>query len=369
MSEIGNFKLLATDGQARRGELTLKNGKVQTPIFMPVGTCASVKGLTSANLEDAGAEIILGNTYHLYLRPGMEVMQHFGGLHKFMNWKKPILTDSGGFQVFSLGKLNKIEEAGVKFQSHIDGSKIELTPESAVAIQETIGSDIQMVLDECTPYPVSAKVAEISMERSMRWAKRCREAKKNPDLCQFGIVQGSVYDNLRTKSANDLMNIGFEGYAIGGLSVGETKPEMKQVLETCNRVLPTDKPRYLMGVGTPLDLAEGIARGIDMFDCVMPTRNARNGTLFTSHGKVNIKNNKHKFSQEALDPACSCYTCENHSMGYLRHLFVAGEISALHLLTLHNISFYLNFTRRAKKAIEDATYADFLEEQRALWTS
>ncbi|MCX6124313.1 MAG: tRNA guanosine(34) transglycosylase Tgt, partial [Proteobacteria bacterium] len=265
----GQFDLLKTNGGARRGTLHLKRGVVQTPIFMPVGTAGSVKTLTPSDLVDVNAQIILGNTYHLFLRPGMEVMKHFGGLHNFMQWDRPILTDSGGFQIFSLGKLNKLKEEGASFASHLDGSKFVLTPELAVEIQETIGADIHMVLDECTAFPVEHDVARLSMERSMRWAKRCRDAKTKHDLCQFGIVQGSMFEDLRLASAKQLVEIGFEGYAIGGLSVGEPKPDMHRITEACCAVLPQNRPRYLMGVGTPLDIVEGVHRGIDMFGCVM----------------------------------------------------------------------------------------------------
>ncbi len=362
------FTLKKTDGNARRGALKLKHGIVETPIFMPVGTVGAVKSLTPEDLRAIDASIILGNTYHLYLRPGMEVMKAYGGLHNFMKWDRPILTDSGGFQIFSLTDLNKITEEGAHFQSHLDGAKLFLTPELAVEIQETIGSDIHMVLDECTPYPATFEQAKKSMERSMRWAKRCRVAKSKPDLCQFGIVQGGVYHDLRQQSARALVEIGFEGYAIGGLSVGETKQEMAESIEAATSILPTDKPRYLMGVGTPLDLIEGIARGIDMFDCVMPTRNGRNGTLFTSQGKINIKNLKFQFDDSPLDPECSCYTCKTFSKGYLRHLFQAGEITGLRLFSLHNLTYYLQLMAKARRAIEDGTFANLRAEQNVLWT-
>ncbi len=367
MSDIGRFDLLKEDDSARRGRLQLKHGVVETPVFMPVGTVGSVKSLTPADLEEIGASIILGNTYHLYLRPGMEVMAHFKGLHNFIQWKKPILTDSGGFQIFSLATLNKLSEDGAHFQSHLDGSPLHLTPELCVEIQETIGSDIHMVLDECTPYPATPDVAAESMRRSMRWAARCRKAKKKQDLCQFGIVQGGVYPHLRQESAKALVEIGFEGYAIGGLSVGETKSEMAVTTEAACAVLPKDKPRYLMGVGTPLDIVESVAKGIDMFDCVMPTRNGRNGTLFTSQGKVNIKNQKHRMSEEKLDPACRCYTCRTFSRGYLRHLFIANEVTCLRLFTLHNLTYYLDLMQRIRSAIEAGTFASLRAEQNTLW--
>jgi queuine tRNA-ribosyltransferase len=363
------FEVTGTDGEARTGKLQLKHGVVNTPIFMPVGTVGSVKSLTPEDLLAFGSEIILGNTYHLYLRPGMEVIKAFGGLHNFIQWKKPILTDSGGFQIFSLGKLNKITEEGAHFQSHLDGSKLSLTPELAVEIQETLGSDIHMVLDECTPYPATREQAESSMMRSMRWAERCRNARKKFDLCQFGIVQGGVYPDLRQKSAKALIDIGFDGYAIGGLSVGESKSEMTSMTEAAISVLPKNKPRYLMGVGTPLDIIEGVYRGVDMFDCVMPTRNGRNGSLFTSAGRVNIKNQKYRLDDSPLDPECSCYTCKNFSKGYLRHLFASGEITSMRLNTIHNLAYYLNLIHSIRKAIAEKSLAQLLAHHRALWNS
>ncbi len=360
---------MGQDGPARRGRLVLHHGVVETPVFMPVGTVGSVKTLTPEDLDAIGASIILGNTYHLYLRPGMEVISAYKGLHNFIQWQKPILTDSGGFQIFSLGALNKLTEEGAHFQSHLDGAKIKLTPELAVEIQETIGSDIHMVLDECTPYPATPEVAALSMRRSMRWAARCRAVKKKAELCQFGIVQGGVHPALRQESARALVDIGFEGYAIGGLSVGETKSEMTEITEAATAVLPADKPRYLMGVGTPLDIIEAVSRGVDMFDCVMPTRNGRNGTLFTSVGKVNIKNQKHRLDESPLDPACRCYTCQTFSRGYLRHLFIANEITCLRLFTLHNLTYYVDLMAKIRSAIEGKTFATLLNEQRNLWNS
>jgi queuine tRNA-ribosyltransferase len=364
-----SFELLKTDGAARRGRLRLHHGVVETPIFMPVGTVGSVKTLVPEDLHTAGAQIILGNTYHLFLRPGMEVIKHFGGLHKFIGWDKPMLSDSGGFQIFSLGALNKLTESGAEFQSHIDGQRFKLTPESAVEIQETLGTDIHMVLDECTPYPATPEQARASMERSMRWAKRCREAKSRSELAQFGIVQGGMHEDLRKASIEALTAIGFEGYAIGGLSVGEPKEDMHRITEACTPLMPADKPRYLMGVGTPLDLVEGVARGIDMFDCVMPTRNGRNGTLFTSLGKVNIKNLKHRLDENPLDPVCKCYTCTNFTRGYLRHLFISGEITGLRLLTLHNVTFYLDLMTEIRTAIEAGTFATVAAKYRAIYQS
>ena len=361
------FKLLAQDGEARTGIMNLAHGQVQTPIFMPVGTVGSVKTLVPRDLDEIGAQIILGNTYHLYLRPGLEVIKHFGGLHQFIGWNKPILTDSGGFQVFSLGKLNKLTEKGAVFQSHLDGSRFELTPELAVDIQETLGSDIHMVFDECTPFPATHEVAKKSMERSMRWARRCRESKSRTELCQFGIVQGGIYDDLRMQSCQALQDIGFEGYAIGGLSVGEPKEHMRSITAISCKHLPTDKPRYLMGVGTPLDIVESVAMGVDMFDCVMPTRNGRNGMAFTSTGRMNLKNRKFRLSDDHLDPQCDCYTCQNFSLGYLRHLYTAGETTSMRLISHHNLAYYLKLSKDLRTAIENKTMADLLEHHRSLW--
>jgi len=361
------FELINKDGKARTGKLKLHHGEVQTPIFMPVGTVGSVKTLVPRDLEEMNAQIILGNTYHLFLRPGMEVIKEFGGLHNFIGWDKPILSDSGGFQIFSLGQLNKLTEEGAAFKSHLDGSRFMLTPELAVNIQETLGTDIHMVLDECTPHPATFDRAKSSMERSIRWADRCRKAKEKDELCQFGIVQGSVYPELRKISADGLVNIGFEGYAIGGLSVGESKPDMRAMTETTCNYLPEDKPRYLMGVGTPLDLIESVALGVDMFDCVMPTRNGRNGSAFTSLGRVSIKVAKNKFDQDPLDPNCECYTCKNFSKGYLRHLHAAGEMTSMRLLSLHNLTFYLEFMDKIRKAINEKRFAALLKEQQQIW--
>lgn len=336
---------------------------------MPVGTVGSVKTLVPEDLHAAGAQIILGNTYHLFLRPGLEVIRHFGGLHKFINWDRPMLSDSGGFQIFSLGSLNKLTEEGAEFQSHIDGQRFKLTPEFAVEIQETLGTDIHMVLDECTPYPATREQAKSSMERSMRWARRCRDAKSRPELAQFGIIQGGMYEDLRKQSIEALSTIDFEGYAIGGLSVGEPKEDMHRITEWCTPLMPVDKPRYLMGVGTPLDLVEGVARGIDMFDCVMPTRNGRNGTLFTSLGKVNIKNLKYRLDESPLDPACQCYTCSNFTRGYLRHLFLSGEITGLRLLTLHNVTYYLALMQEIRTSIEAGTFSEVAGKYRNLYSA
>lgn len=358
------FTLHKTSSKARLGTLQLAHGKVETPIFMPVGTVGSVKTLVPSDLTDLRAQIILGNTYHLYLRPGLEVIKAAGGLHNFIGWDKPILTDSGGYQIFSLGGTRKLSEEGAKFKSHLDGRKIMLTPELAVEIQETLGSDISMILDECTPYPATHEVAKKSMEMSLRWAKRCRVAKTRTDLAQFGIVQGGIYEDLRKQSIDELVAMDFEGMAIGGLSVGEPKVHMREMTEYCCDHLPTEKPRYLMGVGTPLDLIESVALGVDMFDCVMPTRNARNGSIFTSSGKINIRNAKHKFSQDPLDDQCACYTCQNFSKSYLRHLFSAGELTGLRLLSLHNVTFYVKFMEDIRAAIANDTFEEHLKLQR-----
>lgn len=363
------FTLHKTDekGSARLGTLKLAHGEVQTPIFMPVGTVGSVKTMVPEDLHKIKAEIILGNTYHLYIRPGLEVIREFGGLHNFVNWQKPILTDSGGFQIFSLANQRRIDETGAHFQSHMDGKKIHLTPELAVEIQETLGADIHMVLDECTAHPATYEQARDSMRRSMRWAKRSRDARTRMELAQFGIVQGSMYEDLRTESIEALTKLDFEGYSIGGLSVGEPKPDMRRITKHCCDRLPTDKPRYLMGVGTPLDLIESIDAGIDMFDCVMPTRNGRNGTLFTSVGRINIKNTKYRLDKGPLDPACECYTCQNFSLSYLRHLFMAKEYTGQRLLTLHNLTYYLKLIHDIRKAIADGTFQDLLTHHQGLW--
>src|SRR5690606_26837376 len=342
------FELLATEGAARRGRLTLNHGVVETPIFMPVGTYGSVKAMLPHELEEIGAQIVLGNTFHLWLRPGTGVLDKHGGLHGFMQWNKPILTDSGGFQVFSLDELRKITEEGVKFASPIDGSRLFLTPEESMRIQRSLNSDIVMVFDECTPYsidgrPATAEEAARSMRMSLRWARRSREAfdsLQNPNAL-FGIVQGGMFEQLRDESLAGLLDIGFHGYAIGGLSVGEPKEDMLRVLTHVAPRLPAGAPRYLMGVGTPEDLVEGVSRGVDMFDCVMPTRNARNGWLFTRYGDIKIRNARYRDDIRPLDPSCSCHTCSNFSRSYLHHLQRANEITGSRLNTLHNLHFYL----------------------------
>jgi queuine tRNA-ribosyltransferase len=348
------FDVSHTDGAARRGQLTLNHGVVQTPIFMPCGTYGSVKGLMPNTLDEIGVQILLGNTFHLLLRPGTDVMDRHGGLHGFMNWDKPILTDSGGFQVFSLGDMRKITEAGVKFKSPIDGSEVYLDPERSMQIQKSLNSDIAMVFDECTPYPAGKKAVQESMEMSLRWAKRSRTAfdeQENPNAL-FGIVQGGVHNDLRDQSRDGLMEIGFEGYAIGGLSVGEPKEDMLNVVSHVAPSLPVDKPRYLMGVGTPSDLVECVRRGVDMMDCVMPTRNARNGHLFTSQGVVRIRNAPHKIDDSPVDPNCGCYTCQNFSRGYLHHLDKCNEMLGPQLMSLHNLYYYLSLMSGMRGAIE-----------------
>ena len=369
MATSFRFTLHSTDGAARRGEFHTPHGVVQTPAFMPVGTQGTVKAALHRDLLDAGAQIILGNTYHLFLRPGDELIARRGGLHRFIGWDRPILTDSGGFQIFSLAERRVIREEGAEFQSHLDGSRHVLTPERAVDIQARLGSDIAMVLDECLSYPATREDAAASMQRSVRWAQRCRArfaelpdsgpGVTNPGQAQFGIVQGGVFQDLRDESADATTAIGFEGYAIGGLSVGEPVEEMYAVTEQTARRLPADRPRYLMGAGTPEDLVESVARGIDMFDCVMPTRNARNGQLFTSEGRINIRNARYAEDDRPLDPACGCYTCRHHSRAYLRHLHLAGEMTAGALNTLHNLSFYLDTMRRIRDAIAFRTFDNF----------
>jgi queuine tRNA-ribosyltransferase len=360
------FTLTHSDGAARRGVIQTAHGVIETPVFMPVGTQGAVKALAPRDLNEAGASIILGNTYHLMLRPGDALIKRRGGLHNFIGWKKPILTDSGGYQVFSLSDRRKITEAGCEFRSHLDGSAHMLTPESAVDIQANLGSDIAMVLDECPALPSTPQIIERSLEMSARWARRCRdrflEIKNGPDApsqAQFGIVQGGTFTDLRAKSAELTVSIGFEGYAIGGLSVGEPNEAMYSVVEHTAPLLPVHQPRYLMGVGTPIDLVECVARGIDMFDCVMPTRNARNGQLFTSQGPINIKNLEYAEDDGPVDPACACYTCRNFSRAYLRHLFRAGEMTGGTLNTLHNLSFYLDTMSRIREAISFGRFEEF----------
>jgi len=352
----------SSESRARRGEVATGHGIVQTPIFMPVGTQATVKSVTPENLKEMNAQIILGNTYHLYIRPGHELIKSFGGLHGFMNWDRPILTDSGGFQIFSLQDLAKITEEGAAFRSHLDGSKLFLSPEDAIEVQQALGSDIMMCLDTCIPYPADRKTTINSTNLTSRWAKRCRDAHSNREQLLFGIVQGGMYPELRAQSARDLIDIGFDGYAIGGLSVGESKNLMHDMTEAVVPHLPDDFPVYLMGVGTPGDLVEGVWRGVDMFDCVMPTRNARNGTLFTSAGKVVIKNSRYREDKRPLDESCNCYTCRHYSRAYLRHLFQSREILSYHLNTIHNLHYYLNLMKEIRKAIENDCFAQFRKD-------
>lgn len=348
-----NFELQATSGRARRGQINFSSGySVATPAFMPVGTAATVKSLSAEDVASTGAEIMLSNTFHLYCRPGSELIQDQGGLHKFMNWPRPILTDSGGFQVFSLGKIAKITEAGVAFNSPFNGSRLFLDPETAIKIQHQLNSDIIMCFDECLAYPASYAEAETSMALSMRWAARSVAAHGQHPSALFGIIQGGMYPELRSQSLAALKQYNFPGYAIGGLSVGEPKAEMLKIIEHITKEMPTDKPRYLMGVGTPTDLALGVLLGVDMFDCVMPSRNARNGHLFTSQGIVRIRNAKYKTEQAALDPNCPCSTCQNYSLSYLHHLAKTKELLGFRLNTLHNITFYQTWMQKLRTAIE-----------------
>ncbi len=358
------FELHTTDGLARRGRLVFERGVVDTPAFMPVGTYGTVKGMTPEEVDATGAQILLGNTFHLWVRPGQEIMKQHGGLHNFMNWQGPILTDSGGFQVFSLGDIRTITEEGVDFRNPVNGDKIFLSPEVSMEIQYDLGSDVVMIMDECTPYPATWEEAKKSMEMSLRWAKRSRDhfdKQQNPNAL-FGIIQGGVYEDLRDESLAGLLEIGFDGYAVGGLAVGEPKHEMHKVLEhTCPKI-PADKPRYLMGVGKPEDLVEGVRRGIDMFDCVMPTRNARNGHLFTTEGVIKIRNARHKDDTGPLDAACDCYTCKNYSRSYLHHLDKCNEILGARLNTIHNLRYYQRVMEGLRGAIEQGKLEGFVAE-------
>ena len=365
MNGLG-FQLLATDGRARLGRITLNHGEVPTPIFMPVGTYGAVKTMAPRNLEEVGARIILGNTFHLWLRPGTAVFDRFGGLHDFNGWHQPILTDSGGFQVWSLGKMRKITEAGVRFASPIDGAKLMLTPAESMRIQRSLNSDIAMVFDECTPYEIDGRIATIdeaasSMRLSLRWARRSRDAfdeQKNPNAL-FGIVQGGMFEDLRDESLAGLLDVGFHGYAIGGLSVGEPKEDMLRVLDHLAPRLPAQAPRYLMGVGTPEDLVAGVGMGVDMFDCVMPTRNARNGWLFTRFGDIKIRNAKHRDDPRPLDERCGCHTCRHFSRAYIHHLNRVDEILGAHLSTLHNLHYYLELMAGMREAIGAGRFETF----------
>ncbi len=356
------FDLLNRDGAARRGRLHFARGTIETPAFMPVGTYGTVKAMTSEELTGIGAEIILGNTFHLMLRPGTEVIQAHGDLHGFMHWERPILTDSGGFQVFSLGAMRKITEQGVHFRSPVDGSRIFMGPEESMQVQRELGSDIVMIFDECTPYPATEAEARSSMELSLRWAARSRQAHGDNPSALFGIVQGGVYEALRARSLEGLMEIGFDGYAIGGLSVGEPPEDRWRILDFLASRLPADHPHYLMGVGTPEDIVAAVARGIDMFDCVMPTRNARNGHLFTHQGVVRIRNAVHAKDTGPLDPLCDCYTCRNYSRAYLRHLSRCNEILGARLNTIHNLYYYQSLMRDIRQAIESQRFERFVSE-------
>jgi queuine tRNA-ribosyltransferase len=356
------FELLAADGAARRGRMVFERGTVETPAFMPVGTYGTVKGMTPEELRETGAEIILGNTFHLMLRPGTEVIKAHGGLHRFMHWDGPILTDSGGFQVWSLGQLRKLSEQGVWFQSPVDGAKIFLGPEESMAVQQALDADIIMIFDECTHHPATETEARASMELSLRWAERSKIAHADHPAALFGIVQGGMYEHLRDISLTGLKQIGFDGYAIGGLSVGETKEEMLRILDHLAPQMPTDKPRYLMGVGTPEDLVEAVRRGMDMFDCVLPTRNARNGWLFTHDGAVKIKNSRYARDTGPVDPRCDCYTCRHYSRAYLRHLQQANEILGARLATIHNLHYYQRLMQGLRQAIAEKELDDFAEK-------
>jgi queuine tRNA-ribosyltransferase len=347
-----------SNSSARLGRMGTPHGDVETPAFMPVGTQASVKAMSPRDLEEIGCQILLGNTYHAYLRPGVEVIRELGGLHRFMGWKRPILTDSGGYQVFSLGALRKITEEGVRFQSHLDGSSHLLTPEKVVEIQEALGSDIAMVLDECIPHPSSRDYAGSSTERTMRWAERSLKARAKNDMALFAIVQGGMYEDLRRECARALTGLPFDGYAAGGLGVGEGEAALRAMSEFTAALLPEDRPRYLMGVGRPEDLISAVRAGYDLFDCVLPTRNARNGTLFTAAGKMNIRRAEYINDRRPADESCECYACRNFSRAYLRHLHQAGEILAAHLMTLHNLAFYHRLMESLRNAIREDKFQD-----------
>jgi queuine tRNA-ribosyltransferase len=358
MSDSFRFRLIATDGKARRGELRTPRGTVRTPAFMPVGTSGSVKSLTMEEVEQCGADMVLANTYHLYLRPGHRLVEELGGLHRFMHRDQPILTDSGGFQAFSMSGLSRIDDHGVRFRSHVDGSSHELTPELSMEIQASLGSDIAMVLDECPELPAPYEQVEAAVVRTTAWARRSREAYKGTGV-PFAIVQGGTWDDLRERSARELVELDFPGYAVGGVSVGEPAESIARVAGLTAEFLPAEKPRYLMGVGRPQDLVVAAGAGLDMFDCVMPTRNARNGTLFTSEGRLNIKNKEFRNDPAPLDPACNCETCRNYSRAYLRHLLLAGEMLSARLNTIHNLTYYLDLMEQIRQAIENGCYEAF----------
>ncbi len=354
------FEIHARDGRARTGVMSFARGEVRTPAFMPVGTYGTVKALTPEDVREIGADIILGNTFHLMLRPGTEVINAHGTLHDFMHWERPILTDSGGFQVFSLAEMRKLDENGVTFRSPVNGDKIVLTPERSIDVQHALGSDIIMAFDECTPYPATEDEAATSMQLSMRWAKRCSERHADGPGTLFGIAQGGMYEGLRRESIDALTDIGFDGYALGGLSVGESYQERNEVLEYATPMLPDARPRYLMGVGTPEDIVEAVATGIDMFDCVMPTRNARNGYLFTSEGILKLRNARHLSDTSPVDPECDCYTCQNYSRSYLKHLDRCGEMLGPRLATIHNLYFYQRLMERIRQSIRDGEFSKML---------
>lgn len=357
------FNLLKKDSatDARLGKIHTNHGEINTPAFIPVGTQATIKALTPEDLKGLGAEIILCNTYHLFLRPGHELIKRLGGLHRFMHWDYPLLTDSGGFQVYSISANQKVSEEGVAFKSHLDGSRHFLTPELCMEVQEALGADVAMCLDECVPYPSSYEYVHDSLKRTTRWAKRCQESKKREAQTLFGIVQGGMFKDLREQSARELVNLNFDGYAIGGLSVGESTSLMREMVEHSAALLPREKPRYLMGVGTPEDIVESVKRGIDMFDCVLPTRNARNGMLFTSFGKIVIKNARHRSEDIPIDPNCTCYTCTHYSRAYLHHLFSAKEILSSRLNTIHNLFYYLSLIKELRMAILEGRFDHFYQ--------
>ncbi len=359
------FQLHCTDQAARRGTLTLAHGTVETPVFMPVGTYGAVKSMSPAILQDVNAQIVLGNTFHLWLRPGMEVIEAHGGLHQLMSWHGPILTDSGGFQVFSLGELRKITEEGVKFRSPVNGDLCFLTPEESMHIQRVLNSDIVMIFDECTPYPADESTAGISMQLSIRWAERSKQAHGDNPNALFGIVQGGMYENLREQSFAALQDIGFDGYAIGGLSVGEPKADMQRILKHTAPLLPAEKPRYLMGVGTPADIVNAVAQGVDMFDCVLPTRNARNGWLYTRKGIIKLRNSQYRLDTAPPDDKCACYTCQNFSRAYLHHLQRINEILGAHLNTVHNLFYYQQLMAEIRAAIECGQFEEYAREFQA----
>lgn len=369
MGKIGEFKIENSVGNARAATLQTAHGEIKTPVFMAVGTKANVKTMTSLELLEMGCQVVLGNTYHLHLRPGEDVISKMGGLHKFMNWHKPILTDSGGFQVFSLSHLRKLTEEGVEFKSHIDGKKCFLSPETSMKIQMDLGSDIIMAFDECPPWPSTREQMQTSIDLTIRWLERCQKAMTRNESLLFGIIQGGLYQDLREYSLEKTVAFDLPGYALGGFSVGEPINEMHKMLPHVAPKMPFNKPRYLMGVGTPLDLITSIDSGIDMFDCVLPTRVARNGTIYTSMGKVSIKRAEHQLDENPLDPNCDCYTCKNHSRGYLRHLYMAGEILSGRLNTIHNLHYYFKLMGEARAAILNGTWESFRDKELSLWKS